>query len=81
MSYFGVTEDRIERANRQVGYVILTHSGEPTNVKNATTRAQATKNLRRALELGILSGTESDYRVQELTGLEYLRISGRYLGI
>lgn len=82
MAYFGVTQDRIDRANSQVGYVIL-RNGEPTGVKNARTMAGARKNLTRALDLGILSPEDrwTTYTIEKVTGLEYLRLSGRYLGL
>lgn len=82
MSHFGVTQDRIDRANSQIGYVIL-RNGEPTGVKNARSLAGARKNLALALEFGILSPEDNwiTYTIERMTGLEYLRLTGRYLGL
>lgn len=80
--YFGVEQAAITRANEQQGYVIM-RNGEPTLVKNATTRSQATKNMHKAIELGILSEPDqwTTYTVERMTGLEYVRLTGRYLGL
>lgn len=82
MTHFGVTQDRIDRANSQVGYVIL-RNGYPTGVKNARTMAGARKNLALALDIGILSPEDqwTNYTIEKMTGLEYLRLAGRYLGL
>lgn len=73
-----ITQDAIHAANSKMGFVIVTSSGEIPNAKVSYSHTGAVKTLSDCIRLGILSGSESDYRIVCMSGSEYMAHTGRF---
>lgn len=73
-----ITQDALYAANSKMGFVIVTSSGEVTNAKVSYSHMGAVKTLAACIKMGILSGSESDYRIVCMSGTEYMAATGRF---
>lgn len=73
-----ITQGALHAANTKTGFVIVSSSGKVANVRVSYSHTGAVKTLAACIKMGILSGSESDYRIVCMSGREYMAHTGRF---